>query len=117
MIDLYEKAEKYYKKKYPVIVNELHTLLLQQDEAGFLEAFKQLPTDKELFDSLITKLSGKSVYKTLVKIQEGSVGRFTTIKGLSSLLTHTCIELEKGNTEYELLLPMLYEKLSKAFFL
>lgn len=81
------------------------------------EELNKLPSPERLLLELLAKLKGKSVYKTIMKIQEGSTSNdYITLKGLSSLLTHVTIEMEKGNKEYGILLPALFEKISDLVY-
>ena len=69
------------------------------------------PTTESLLSKLMEKLKGKSIFRTLKKIHENKdVGALVKLKGFSSLITHTIIEMEHGKTDYGLLLPMLLEK-------
>ena len=75
------------------------------------EMVTRLPTVESLLAALIHKLEGKSIYRTLEKIHKNeAVDPFMKLKGLSSLITHTVIEMEKGGVEYGLILPSLMEK-------
>ena len=77
----------------------------------------KLPSTGVLLERLVEKLKGKSVSKTLRKIQEGKTeDNLITAKGLSSLLTHIFIECEKGNTEYRILVPSIIEKLNEVVY-
>jgi len=81
------------------------------------EMCSRLPTKESLLIQLIEKLKGKSIYKTLKKIhKDESVGACTKLKGLSSLITHTVIEMENGGKEYGLLLPSLVEKIQALLY-
>ena len=81
------------------------------------EELNKFPSFEQLLEKLVSKLKGKSVYKTIMRIQEGSAANdYTTLKGLSSLLTHVTIEMEKGNKEYGILLPTLLEKISDLVY-
>jgi len=76
-----------------------------------------LPTRETLLDGLINKLKGKSVYKTLVRIRDGSIeNNFEYLKGLFSLGTHISIECSQGRKEYGLLLPLVFEKIGEVLF-
>lgn len=77
----------------------------------------KLPTAEQLFDALIEKLHGKSVYKTLKAIREGKAGdTVTSMTGLSSLMTHVLIEMKQGRREYGVLIPIIYEQLGKMVY-
>ena len=70
-----------------------------------------------MLETLVDKLKKKSVYKTLQKIAEGTVqGPEEELKGWFSLGTHVMIEVERGNTEYGLLLGKVYEKIGELLF-
>ncbi len=88
------------------------------EEANFEECSRildSLPTEKQLLDSLVEKLQGKSVHKTLVKIAKNECkSKFELLKGLYSLSTHVIIEAEQGRREYLLLLPQLYSKIGEV---
>ena len=52
----------------------------------------------------------------LKRLGEKKEKTFTTLKSLSSLLTHAVIECEHGNLEYRKLIPLLMERLNDASF-
>ena len=64
-----------------------------------------------LLEKLSRELKGKPVYKTLNRIISGKVDDFECLKGLFSLGTHVCIELEKGHIEYQSVLHIVYQKI------
>jgi hypothetical protein len=71
---------------------------------------------EQQFQELVTKLKGKSVYTNLELIAKGKCKTpITEIIGVSSLLTHGLIELEK-NKKYKLLVSHLYEKLGELLY-
>ena len=110
-------AEKYFKgTKYSKIVARANRAW---DYDGLVECEKELnklPTEKDLMKALLEKLKGKSVYRTLKKIQENKqLTSFTELKGLSSLLTHVIIECEKS-PEYRLLVPSILSELNKVAY-
>ena len=86
--------------------------LLEQGQLGACkDILDKLPTKDELLETLVVKLKGKSIYKTLWRIHENKdVDSLTKVKGLSSLVTHCVIEIQAGGTEYGMLLPILLEK-------
>lgn len=112
------EAEKYFTKKKYMDIVELARELFERGQFDLCEEqLDKLPTIAELLESLIERLKDKHLYKTLRKIQESKVGNdLLTAKGLSSLLTHTIIEVEQGNTEYKILLPNLLEKISEIIY-
>jgi len=107
-----EEAKKYFfNEKYSTCIS-LAENNLEQDNLESCEALlNKLPTIDLLLESLISKLKGKSVYKTLKRIHENKEeDNYTKLKGLSSLITHCIIEVQSGNKEYGVLLPILVEK-------
>jgi hypothetical protein len=88
------------------------------EEGNDVECMKildSLPTEKQLLDTLVEKLKGKSVHKTLVKIARNECkSKFDLLKGLHSLSTHVIIEAEQGRREYLLLLPQLYSRIGEV---
>ena len=105
-------AEKYFvRDKFRTQV----ALARRKFSAGSYRACEDivrlLPTTDSLMHELMEKLKGKSIFRTLKKIHENTdVGPLVKLKGFSSLITHTIIEMEQGKTEYGLLLPLLLEK-------
>jgi len=78
---------------------------------------EELPRREKLLEELIKKLEGKSVYKTLEKISKKKTeNEWETLKGLFSLGTHICIELEKGNLEYRGVLADVYERIGRMMY-
>ncbi|MHA1288849.1 MAG: hypothetical protein ACTSPB_15770 [Candidatus Thorarchaeota archaeon] len=115
--DTLRVSEKYFTRaEYSGIVNSARKLYEQGNFEQCRKILDTLPTASELFDQLTEKLKGKSVYRTLKKLQEGKGGPEVTPKALSSLLTHIFIECEKGNSEYGLLIPKILEKLNEAVY-
>ncbi len=88
------------------------------EEGKFGESQKvldSLPTEEQLLNSLVEKLEGKSVHKTLAKIAKNECkSKFELLKGLYSLSTHVIIEAEQGHREYLMLLPQLYTKIGEV---
>ena len=113
-----QRAEKYFvKEKFKLIVSSARELF----EKGLFDScavnLDKLPSDEEVLSSLVKKLKGKSVYKTLKRLQENKMGNdVVTAKCLSSLLTHVIIECEHGNNEFALLIPGILEKLSETVY-
>jgi len=112
------EAEKYFITKEYVDTVELARELFERGQFDLCEKqLAKLPSRAELLDQLVEKLKGKSVYKTLKRIQEGKAGvDWAGLKGLMSLGTHIMIECEHGNTEYRILLPNLLEKISEMIY-
>lgn len=110
------RAEKYMlESQYQPHVYRARMLF---EEGNFEECSRVLdclPTEKQLLDSLVEKLEGKSVHKTLVKIAKNECkNNFELLKGLYSLSTHVIIEAEQGHREYLLLLPQLYTRIGEV---
>lgn len=118
LLDRMFEAEKYFTgKEYHDIVRRARELF---DKDGFklcTGELDRLPSKGVLLERLVKKLQGKSISRTLKKIQEGKVkDDLVMAKGLSSLLTHIFIECEKGNTEYKILVPNIIENLNEAVY-
>lgn len=112
-----QEAKKNFKDtKYSIIASKAEYFWNQNLFERSEKLLKKLPTNGQLLSQLIEKLKGKSVYKSLKHIKESGAIDSTYLKSVSSLLTHTIIECEKGNKEYLQLVPMLVEKISNAAF-
>lgn len=119
-IDLYsqiDEASKYFRHSHSALLR----LAFEAFDDGRMDKVKSIlssfPSKEFLLNELTEKLKGKSVYKTLKKIAEGKENsRTLTMKGLFSLGTHVIIESEKGKLEYEMLLPMIYNRLGELLF-
>lgn len=62
----------------------------------------------QLMESLLQKLQGKSVYRTLSEVTSGKGrNKCRELIGLTSLLTHCLIECEQGNSEYLVLVEFV----------
>jgi hypothetical protein len=105
---------KYFTSKvYENLLQETNQAYLKSDFKKLDELMSRFPTDKQLLGLLVEKLKGKSVYTTLRKILEGKIKNQAALtKGLSSLITHTLVEIEQGNPEYKILLEDLMKKLN-----
>ena len=109
--------EKYCVPKDDPKLLEMTGVLLSGDEDTVQTWADTFPTQDVLMSKLVEKLKGKSVYKTLKSISEGKVDNTSTsLKGLFSLGTHIAIEVESGNKEYGMLLPLLHERIGKIVF-
>ena len=96
------------------IIREAETLI----GAGMYKAAEAkmavLATKEQLLESLFTKLRGKPVASTLRDVLEGRCKNlYGGLKGMMSLGTHLCIELEKGNMEYKPLLEDVLASIHK----
>jgi len=110
-----EEAKKYFfTEKYKTCISLASMLLEQNKLTACEEVLTKLPTKDILLESLVSKLKGKSVYKTLKQIHENkNMNPLVKIKGLSSLITHCSIECQNGKKEYGVLFPPLLEKLNE----
>lgn len=78
---------------------------------------RELPSPIDLLGTLLEKLKEKSVYKTLKKISDNTVDSCeTSMKGLFSLGTHICIEMEQGHPEYRMILEDVYNRIGAMLF-
>lgn len=111
-------AQKYFlNTQYSGIVKCVEALCEDKHYHAAEVAFSALPTQKDLLEKLTHKLKRKSVYDTLVQIDEGKINSGPAfLKGLFSLGTHVAIEVEHGHKEYRCLYPLIYEKLSEVLF-
>lgn len=73
-----------------------------------------LPTLKGLVDALIEKVRDKPVGKTLERLD--TTVDWTSLKAISSLLTHAIIECEQGNLEYWCVVRHLSNQLNSHMF-
>ena len=73
--------------------------------------------DKDtLYRKLFHKLKGKPIYNTLKKIMKLKIDNpALLLKGLFSLGTHVCIEIEHGNLEYIPLIEDIFDKMHKVY--
>jgi len=109
-------VEKYFTgTKYQDIVSSAKSAYAAKDFDGCKVELSKFPTQKQLLEVLLKKLKGKSVSKSLKKIEKGcSENSYTALKALTSLLTHTIIEVEQGNKEYSYLIPLLLDKINEV---
>jgi len=111
------EAEKYFKDTEYQSIVELASSQYYMNLHKCEETLRNLPTREQLLGDLVEKLKGKSVYKTLKKIQEGCPEKsYTTLKGLTSLLTHILIEAEQGGTKFKILIPLVLEKINEMSY-
>jgi hypothetical protein len=94
-----------------------YTSFLQCEYEEVEKELAKLPTEEQLLNELVLKLKNKSVFKTIVQIQEGKVKHNATyMKALFSLGTHAAIEIEKGHAEYRMLVTRIYEKIGEVVY-
>ena len=108
------EADKLYKgTRYHKVVTESN-VLLSKSPAIVSQRLAGLPCPDKMLSKLVEKLKGKSVYSTLKLIEEGKCNNpYTVMKGLLSLATHTCIEVEQGKPDYRILLNRVCEKIQE----
>jgi len=113
-----EESKRYFATdQYQTVLSLAESFLSQGNLVSCSNMLDRLPTKDQLLESLVAKLKGKSVYKTLRQIHEkDGVSPLIKIKGISSLLTHCIIEMESGRKEYGILLPILLEKQSELIY-
>jgi len=101
---MYLKDTSYYPK-----VVEAMFKYMEGNKEEAKEILHQVPSAKDLFDSLLKQLEGKPVHKTLKKLDKNpaDVTELERLKALFSLGTHATIAIEKGETEYRALLPLI----------
>jgi hypothetical protein len=81
------------------------------------QILSRLPSSERLLESLVLKLKGKSVHKTLVRLAKGKTSSVhESLKGLFSLGTHISIELEQGNLEYKVLAKDVHSRIGKILY-
>ena len=113
------EVQKYFTaEKYSSIIEQASTFFNTGHFDACRKELDKLPSSAELLKRLVEKLKGKSIFRTLKKIQEGKIeiNQMVLAKGLSSLLTHILIECMHGNTEYKILVPSVTEKLNEVTY-
>lgn len=108
-------AVKYFNSgKYVSIVNSALDCYNAGDLFGARKFLAKLPDKEILLKDLMKVLLGKPLVKTWNKVLKGNgKNKYTEGKALFSLGSHICIELEKGNTEYLMLLEDVYSRIGK----
>jgi hypothetical protein len=98
--------------KYAPLLNEYVEAYVDRNNMRMDKVIRKLPTDVQLLEELMEKLKGKSVFTNLRKILRGDeINEIDRKIALSSLYTHLCIELKKGNLEYQRLCEDTLSKL------
>jgi hypothetical protein len=112
ILDL-DMAQKYFgeSKRYGVAVREAAAYDGMGMPSKAEEILESLPNDKALFEELLGKLKGKSVYTNLTQMTENR--GWVALKAWSSLMTHALIECEHGNTEYMMIVHQIYEAIGR----
>jgi len=112
------QAEQDFKgSKYQRRVEEALMCYQRGAYARVGEILSRLPSSVKLLETLMQKLKGKSVYKTLVKLAKGkTLCPHENLKGLFSLGTHISIELEHGNLEYAVLARDVHSRIGAILY-
>lgn len=110
------EAKKYFASaKYSDLINKAETLWkTHENVAGVNAILDRLPTDEQLLTELLEKLKGKSVYKALERAEGKS--DWAALKAVTSLLTHTVISCEQGETQYRKLIPKMLERINELSY-
>lgn len=113
-----DKAKKYFNNtSYSASVVLADSFCRINSFSEATKILNTLPGETELLNTLVEKLKGKSVYKTLKQIESGAIVEGPQfIKGLFSLGTHVAIEVHNGNKEYSMLYSVIYEKLGEVLY-
>jgi len=118
LVALYLELHRLYKDTDKIgLLAEAEKLLFDGKEQEAETLLKQLPTKDQLLANLLETLKGKSVADTLKKVLNGKCKNlYEGLKGMASLMTHLCIELEKGRMEYRDLLEEVYGTFGKHYY-
>ena len=119
MLARMSSVEKYFvSQEYKPIVEAARMAYDAGNEVACAAELNKLPTGEQIFDRLIEKLKGKSVYKTLKAIREGKAvdNQVVSMMGLSSLLTHVLIEMKQDRREFGILVPIIFEKMGELVY-
>lgn len=109
-----EKFDLYMGTDKEDVVHKAEMMLLEGRYVDARIELSKLKTSAQLFNQLGEVLKGKSVADTVRKVLAGKATKYETLKGLFSLGTHICIELEKGQDEYQPLLRLIHRSIWKA---
>ena len=106
-----ELNRRYAGTTHMDLVEKAAAAYLLDDYKALDKIIAKLPNDLALFETLVNKLKGKSVYTNLRKLLEKKeISVEQELISTASLIVHTGIEI-KENKEYKCLLPDLYKKL------
>lgn len=96
------------------IVNEAEMCLFAGRDDDAVKCLKALPTEKQLFDGIVSKLGrDNAVSKTLKRVAKGKDKRSAEMcKALFSIGTHAMIQVEKGDDRYVALAKRIAETLA-----
>lgn len=102
-----------WSANYSTIIGEASTAFWAGQIKECSALLDGLPTVKSLLAELEDKLKGKRLHQSLKQFREGKVtSRASKLKITSSLLTHCAIECERGNSQFEMLIPVIVEQLN-----
>ena len=108
---LFEASKKFKGTKFEGEVEKASQAYIAQNYGMMESILKALPTEQSLLATLLEQLKGKSVEKGIKKaLDESKASLLEQGIAVSSLITHTLIEMRK-NPEYKILLPNLYTRL------
>lgn len=110
---LLELQRQFDGTKYNLVLSDYCAAYIKKDIKRMDEVLKKFPTDFQLLENLTQKLKGKSVFTNLRRIfKNENVSEIDRKIALSSLYTHICIEIKKGNSEYTNLSRSILEKIN-----
>ena len=111
---------RYAQLQHTLYENKAEELLEaygKKDYARLYELLEELPDKKALLEKLYEIVKHKPAGKILKKIAKGQVkSDYELVKGLGCMLTHIAIQLGKGNLEFRMLLPDVYERLGEVLY-
>lgn len=103
--------------RYGSIAKDISSFLNSNMRSRAIELLQSLPSERMLMTEIVEKLKNKPVGKTLQKISENkTLNKYEIIKGWLSLGVHCVIECQAGNTEYEMLIKRVQEKVSQLLY-
>lgn len=119
LLEKIAKVERVYRgTKFDSKVDQLLEFYHKGSYKAVEATLAEFPDEVKLLEVLVEKLKDKSVYQTLKKIIENKpISHIQKLKGMFSLGTHVAIEIEQGNKEYKLLLPLIYEKIGNLVYM
>ena len=108
---IYHFTKVFDGTKYDGVLKEMIDAYTRDDYKAIDEAIKKLPTDIQMYDSILEKVKGKSVESNLkTALKNTSRDIVEQLIAVSSLMTHVAIECKKSR-EFRALLPDLHNKL------
>ena len=112
---LVEARNNFGGTKYNSIIVEAEKLWRTHTKLAETNAvLDKLPTEKQLLTELVAKLKGKSVHKALERAEGKS--DWAALKAITSLLTHTAIACQQGETQYKKLIPNMLERINELSY-